>query len=61
MFYFYRGQNSPTIWAINAITLVIYKKLQEIDNRPMGENSPNLVAQHGGAAGMMPFPEIADF
>jgi hypothetical protein len=35
------GKSRPKIWAASEIK----KKLANVNNRPMGENSPNLVTQ----------------
>jgi hypothetical protein len=37
-------KNGPTIWA----TFVIFKNHPRVNNRPTGENSPNLVTLIGG-------------
>jgi hypothetical protein len=38
---FYSGKSSPNFWAIYAIFFI---KLPKVNNRQIGENSPNLVA-----------------
>jgi hypothetical protein len=39
---FYRGKSATSTWT----TSVILKNLSNVNNRPMGENSPNLVTLH---------------
>jgi hypothetical protein len=39
VYYFHCGKNCSKIWA----TFEIFQRLPEVNNRPIGENSPNLV------------------